>query len=74
MNRSTNHPLVSVIISSYNYQQYLANAIDSVLEQSYQPIEIIVVDDGSSDCSPQIIKDYGEKVIPILKTGLFHSK
>ena len=69
MNRSTNHPLVSVIISSYNYQQYLANAIDSVLEQSYQPIEIIVVDDGSSDCSPQIIKDYGEKVIPILKSN-----
>jgi len=66
-NSLPNLPLVSVVISSYNYQHHIASAIDSVLKQSYQPIEIIVVDDGSVDNSPQIIKGYGEKVIPILK-------
>jgi glycosyltransferase involved in cell wall biosynthesis len=66
---SSDHPLVSVIISSYNYQQYVAHAINSVLEQSYQSIEIIVVDDGSSDGSPQIIKEYREKITPIVKSN-----
>ncbi|MDZ8188160.1 MAG: glycosyltransferase family A protein [Nostoc sp. ChiSLP02] len=53
-----NNPLVSVIIPVYNCNQYLAQAIESVLSQTYQPIEIIVVDDGSTDNSAEVAKHY----------------
>jgi glycosyltransferase involved in cell wall biosynthesis len=52
------NPLVSTIIPVYNGEQFIAEAIDSVLTQTYQPIEIIVVDDGSDDKSREIIKSY----------------
>lgn len=54
--------LVSVIIPNYNYAEYLANAIDSVLEQDYEPIEIIVVDDGSTDSSREILQSYESRI------------
>ncbi|MBW4534573.1 MAG: glycosyltransferase [Pleurocapsa minor HA4230-MV1] len=60
-------PLTSVIINNYNYKQFLSQAIDSVLSQSYLYTEIIVVDDGSNDSSREIIADYGTRVIPLLK-------
>jgi len=60
-------PLVSVIITSYNYGRFLSDAIDSALNQTYQDTEVIVVDDGSADNSPEIIASYGEQVIPVLK-------
>jgi glycosyltransferase involved in cell wall biosynthesis len=59
--------LVSVIISNYNYGQFLNDAVDSALNQTYKPVEIIVVDDGSTDNSREIIKSYGNRITAILK-------
>lgn len=59
--------LASIIITNYNYGRFLKEAIDSVLNQNYQPVEVIVVDDGSTDDSQQIIANYGEQIIPLLK-------
>jgi glycosyltransferase involved in cell wall biosynthesis len=53
-----NH-LVSVIIPVYNSERYVAEAIESVLSQTHRSIEVIVVDDGSTDDSAQIVKRYG---------------
>jgi glycosyltransferase involved in cell wall biosynthesis len=52
--------LVSVIIPVYNCERYLAEAIESVLAQTYRPIEVIVVDDGSTDSSGDIARSYKE--------------
>jgi len=60
-------PLVSIIISSYNYRAYLRQAIDSALQQTYPHVEVIVVDDESLDDSPEIIHSYGQQVKSILK-------
>ncbi|MCI9098506.1 MAG: glycosyltransferase family 2 protein [Lachnospiraceae bacterium] len=53
--------IVTVIIPVYNVERYLREAIDSVLRQSYSSIEIILIDDGSQDNSPQICDQYSEK-------------
>ncbi len=53
-------PLVSVVIPLYNREKYIGAAIQSVLRQDYQPIEVIVVDDGSTDRSGEIAKSFKE--------------
>ena len=58
---------VSVIITSYNYDEFIREAIDSVLLQSYSNKELIVVDDCSKDSSKNIIMSYGNKLISVLK-------
>jgi glycosyltransferase involved in cell wall biosynthesis len=54
--------LVSVIMPVHNASRYLRDALDSVLAQTYAPIEIVVVDDGSTDSSPEILKEYGSRI------------
>lgn len=55
-------PLVSVIVPVFNGAQYLRESLDSILGQTYAPIEVIVMDDASSDDTPAIIASYGDRV------------
>lgn len=55
-------PKVSVIIPSYNCARYLPEAINSVLAQTYQNFEIIVIDDGSTDQTAEVLRRYGDRV------------
>ncbi|MDR2472051.1 MAG: glycosyltransferase family 2 protein [Tannerella sp.] len=55
------YPLVSVIIPVYNMSEYVSETLDSVLSSDYPEMEIVVVDDGSTDNSADIIKSYAEK-------------
>lgn len=69
-NESTNFensPLVSILINNYNYGRFIGEAIDSALNQTYPHTEVIVVDDGSTDNSREIIASYGNRIIPVLK-------
>jgi glycosyltransferase involved in cell wall biosynthesis len=67
--RSAHPQLVSVIINNYNYAEYLGEAIDSALQQDYSNTEVLVVDDGSTDRSHEVIGGYGSRVTPIFKAN-----
>ena len=54
-------PLVSVIIPVYNTERYIARAVQSVLEQSYTAIEVILVNDGSTDASEEVCKEFEQR-------------
>jgi glycosyltransferase involved in cell wall biosynthesis len=53
---------ISIVIPSYNYAHFLREAIDSALGQTYPPLEVIVVDDGSTDATPEVLASYGERI------------
>lgn len=62
-------PTISVIIPVYNGERYLSEAIESILAQTYRPIEVIVVDDGSTDSSAQIVKRFGKSLQYFFQTN-----
>ena len=62
-----NEPLASIIINNYNYECFLPEAVNSALNQLYANVEVIVVDDGSTDNSRKVIDSYGDRIIPVLK-------
>ena len=55
-------PAISVVIPVYNAEPYLRRSIASVLSQTFLPVEIIVVDDGSTDASAEIVKTFSSAV------------
>lgn len=58
---STSNPLISIIVPVYNSAKYLPKCLDSIISQTYQNLEIILVNDGSTDNSEKIINTYAKK-------------
>ena len=58
---------VSVVIPNYNYGNFIGAAIESALDQSYKPLQVVVVDDGSSDNSLQVVKQYLKHITLIVQ-------
>ncbi len=57
----SNQPLVSIVIPFFNTEKYLRRCLDSVVLQDYKNLEILLVDDGSGDTSPEIVRNYAEQ-------------
>lgn len=57
----------SIVVINYNYARFLREAIDSALAQTHGDVEVVVVDDGSTDHSREIIVGYGDLVVPVFK-------
>lgn len=68
----TNTPLLTVMMPSYNYTSFLGEAIESILSQSFEDYEFLIIEDGSTDGSPDIIRDYMKRDKRI--RAIFHEK
>lgn len=62
--------LISVIVPAYNIAEFLPRCLDSILNQTYSNLEVIVISDGSTDGTDNVIKEYAEKdsrIVPFLR-------
>ena len=64
--------LVSIVIINHNYGKFLRICIESILRQTHRPLDIVVVDDGSTDDSAEILASYGDRITTILQDNLGH--
>lgn len=77
MNTTSKHPLVSIVIPVYNHEKYVEEALNSVLNQTYPNLEVIIIDDGSKDKSPELVDQWLAKMAPNKKMGrefIFHKQ
>ena len=70
--------LISILMPVHNEEQFLAESIESILAQTYSNFEFLIVDDGSTDSTPKILKSYARKdprinIITLKKSGLAHA-
>ena len=61
MNTNCESPLISIIVPVYKVEQYLDYCVDSIVKQTYEKLEIILIDDGSPDNSPEICDRWSER-------------
>ena len=61
------NPLISVLLPVYNEEKYLSESINSILNQTYRNFELIIIDDGSTDKSIDIINSYDDSRIILIK-------
>ncbi|MEZ0264843.1 MAG: glycosyltransferase family 2 protein [Phycisphaerae bacterium] len=59
----------SIVITSYNYDRYVRAAIDGALAQSHPATQVVVVDDGSTDGSPEVVRSYADRAVVVCKTN-----
>ncbi len=62
-------PLVSIIVNNYNYGRFLKEAINSAIDQTYRHTEVIVVDDGSTDDSREVMQEFGDKIVSVFQNN-----
>lgn len=72
------YPLLSILVPCYNVEKYVTQCLESILEQTYSNIEIICIDDGSTDSTPLILQNFSKrdsriKIITKQNTGYGHS-
>jgi glycosyltransferase involved in cell wall biosynthesis len=66
-------PLISCIVPVFNGERYLGEALDSILAQTYRPLEVIVVDDGSTDGTAGVVARYGGRVAYLFQPNAGHA-
>jgi len=63
---------VDIVVNNHNYGQYVCDAVDSALAQDHSRVSVIVVDDGSSDDSPELLRRYEDRVTLLFKENGGH--